>query len=62
MVKHYKVSILTKEINLEQNTLRDRVKKLIYHLGDLEIEELVKEGWKRVPLEEDDLGEPPCSP
>jgi hypothetical protein len=61
VLKHYKVNILTKGINLEWNTLRDRVEKLISHLGDLEIEELTKEVRERVPLEEEDLGEPPCS-
>jgi hypothetical protein len=61
VLKHYKVNILTKGINLEWNTLRDRVEKLISHLGDLEIEELAKEVRERVPLEEEDLGEPPCS-
>jgi hypothetical protein len=61
MLKHYKVNILTKGIDLEGNTLRDRVKKLISHIGVLEIEELVMEVRERVPLEED-LGEPPCSP
>jgi hypothetical protein len=62
MLKHYKVNILTKGIDLEWNTLRDRVKKLFSHLGDLDIEELVKEVRERVPLEEEDLGELPCSP
>jgi hypothetical protein len=61
MLKHYKVNILTKGIDLERNTLRDRVKKPISHIGVLEIEELVMEVRERVPLEED-LGEPPCSP
>jgi hypothetical protein len=62
MLKHYKVNILTKGIDLEWNTLRDQVKKLFSHLGDLDIEELVKEVRERVPLEEEDLGELPCSP
>jgi hypothetical protein len=62
MLKHYKVNILTKEIDLEWKTLRDQVEKLISHLGGLEIEELVMEGRERVPLEEKDLGELPCSP
>jgi hypothetical protein len=61
MLKHYKVNILTKGIDLEQNTLRDHCEKPISHLGNLEIEELTKEVRERVPLEED-LGEPPCSP
>jgi hypothetical protein len=62
MLKHYKVNILTKGIDLEWKTLRDRVEKLISHLGGLEIEELAMEGRERVPLEEKDLGVPPCSP
>jgi hypothetical protein len=62
MLKHYKVNILTKGIDLEWNTLRDQVKKLFSHLGDLDIKELVKEVRERVPLEEEDLGELPCSP
>jgi hypothetical protein len=62
MLKHYKVNILTKGIDLEWNTLRDWVKKLISHLGGLEIEELAMEGRERVPLEEENLGEPPCWP
>jgi hypothetical protein len=62
MLKNYEVNILTKEIDLEHNTLRDQVKKPISHLGGLEIEELVMEGREMVPLEEEDLGEPPCSP
>jgi hypothetical protein len=62
MLKHYKVNILTKGIDLEWNTLRDQVKKLFSHLGDLDIEELMKEVRERVPLEEEDLGELPCSP
>jgi hypothetical protein len=62
MLKHYKVNILTKEIDLEWKTLRDQVEKLISHLGGLEVEELVMEGRERVPLEEKDLGELPCSP
>jgi hypothetical protein len=62
MLKHYKVNIMTKEINVEWNTLRDRVKKMISHLGDLEIKELTKDVRERVPLEEVDLREPPCSP
>jgi hypothetical protein len=53
---------LTKGINLEWNTLRDRVEKPISHLGGLEIEELVMEGREMVSLEEEDLGEPPCLP
>jgi hypothetical protein len=36
--------------------------KPISNLGGLEIEELTMEGRERVPLEEEDLGEPPCSP
>jgi hypothetical protein len=32
------------------------------HLGGLEIKELAMEGRERVPLEEENLGEPPCSP
>jgi hypothetical protein len=62
MLKHYEVNILTKGIDLEHNTLRDQVKKPISHLGGLEIEELVMEGREMVPLEEENLGEPPCSP
>jgi hypothetical protein len=62
MLKHYEVNILTKGIDLERNTMRDRVKKLISHLGGLEIEELMMEGRERVPLEAENLGEPPCSP
>jgi hypothetical protein len=62
MLKHYKVNIFTKGINLERNTLRDQVEKLISHLGDLEIKELTKEVRERVPLEEEDLRELPCSP
>jgi hypothetical protein len=62
MLKHYKVNISTKEIDLEWKTLRDQVEKLISHLGGLEIEELVMEGRERVPLEEKGLGELPCSP
>jgi hypothetical protein len=62
MLKHYEVNILTKGIDLERNTLRDRVEKPISHLGGLEIEELTMEGREMVPLEEEDLGEPPCSP
>jgi hypothetical protein len=62
MLKHYEVNILTKGIDLEQNTLRDRVKKLISHLGGLEIEELTMEGREMVPLEEEDIVEPPCLP
>jgi hypothetical protein len=54
---------LTKGNNLKWRTLRDQVKKLISHLEVLEIkngEEEVREG---VPTEEEeDLGEPPCSP
>jgi hypothetical protein len=62
MLKHYKVNILTKGIALEQNTLRDRVEKLISHLGGLEIKELTMEGREMVSLEEEDYGEPPCTP
>jgi hypothetical protein len=62
MLKHYEVNILTKGIDLERNTMRDRVKKLISHLGGLEIEELMMEGRERVPLEAENLGEPPCLP
>jgi hypothetical protein len=62
MLKHYEVNILTKGIDLERNTMRDRVKKLISHLGGLEIEELMMEGRERVPLVAENLGEPPCSP
>jgi hypothetical protein len=43
MLKHYEVNILTKGIDLERNTLRDRIKKPISHLGGLEIEELAME-------------------
>jgi hypothetical protein len=59
MLKHYKVNILIKGIDLEQNTLRDRVEKLISHLRGLEIEDLTMEGREMVPLEEEDLGDPP---
>jgi hypothetical protein len=62
MLKHYEVNILTQGIDLEWNTLRDQVKKLISHLGGLEIEKLTMEGREMVLLEEEDLGEPPCSP
>jgi hypothetical protein len=62
MLRHYEVNILTKGIDLEWNTLRDQIKKLISHLGGLEIEELAMEGRERVPLEEEDLGDLPCSP
>jgi hypothetical protein len=62
MLNHYEVNILIKGIDLEQNTLRDRVEKTISHLGGLEIKELAMEGRERVPLEEENLGEPPCSP
>jgi hypothetical protein len=62
MIKHYEVNILTKGIDLEWNTWRDQVEKLISHLGGLEIEELVMEGREMVPLEEEDLGELPCLP
>jgi hypothetical protein len=62
MLKHYEVNILTKGIDLERNTLRDRVKKPISHLGGLEIEELTMEGREMVPLEEEDIVEPPCLP
>jgi hypothetical protein len=62
MLKHYEVNILTKGIDLERNTLRDRVEKLISHLGGLEIEELTMEGREMVPLEEEDIVEPPCLP
>jgi hypothetical protein len=44
MLKHYEVNILTKGIDAEWNTLRDWVKKLISHLGGLEIKELAMEG------------------
>jgi hypothetical protein len=54
------VNILTKGIDLEWNTLRDQVEKPISYLGGLEIEELVMEG--RVPLEEENLRDLPCSP
>jgi hypothetical protein len=57
MLKHYNVSILTKGIDLQWNTLRDWVKNLISHLGGLEIEELTMEGREMVSLE-DDLGDP----
>jgi hypothetical protein len=62
MLRHYEVNILTKGIDLEWNTLRDQIKKLISHRGGLEIEELAMEGRERVPLEEEDLGDLPCSP
>jgi hypothetical protein len=62
MLKHNKVSNLTKGIDLERNTLRDRVEKLIFYLGGVEIKELMMEVRERVPLEEEDHGEPPCSP
>jgi hypothetical protein len=62
MLNHYEVNILIKGIDLEQNTLRDRVEKTISHLGGLEIKELAMEGRERVPLEEENLREPPCSP
>jgi hypothetical protein len=62
MLNHYIVNILTKGIDLERNTLGYQVEKPISHLGDLEIEELLKEVRERVPLEEGDLGEPPCLP
>jgi hypothetical protein len=62
MLKHYGVNIFAKGIDLERNTLRDRVEKLISHLRGLEIEEPAMEGREMVPLEEEDLGEPPCSP
>jgi ribosomal protein L12E/L44/L45/RPP1/RPP2 len=62
MLKHYGVNILTKGIDLERNTMRDRVKKLISHLGGLEIEEIMREGRERVALVAENLGEPPCSP
>jgi hypothetical protein len=62
MLKHYKVNILTKGIDLEWKALRDRVEKPISHLGGLEIKELTMEGREGVPLEEKDLGDPPCSP
>jgi hypothetical protein len=61
MLKHYVVNVLTKGIDLQWNTLRDQVKKLISHLGGLEIEELAMEGREMVPLEEADLGVPPFS-
>jgi hypothetical protein len=61
MLNHYKVNILTKGIDLERKTLRDRVETLISHHGGLEIEELTLGGRERVPLEKD-LGELPCSP
>jgi hypothetical protein len=61
MLKYYEVNILTEGIDLERNTLRDRVEKLISHLGGLEIKELVIEGRERVPLEKENLGELPCS-
>jgi hypothetical protein len=56
------VNILTKGIDLEWNILRDQVEKPISYLGGLEIEELVMEGRERVPLEEENLGNLPCSP
>jgi hypothetical protein len=62
MERHYKVNILTKGFDVERNTLRDQVKKLISDLGGLEIEELAMEGREMVPLEEEDLGQPPCLP
>jgi hypothetical protein len=62
MLKHYKVNILTKGIDLEWKTFKDQVKKPKFHLGGLEIEEPAMEGRERVPLEEKDLGELPCSP
>jgi hypothetical protein len=54
--------ILTEGNDLKQRTLRDRVKKLIFHLGGLEIDEL-QEGMKeRVPTKEEDPREAPHEP
>jgi hypothetical protein len=39
-----------------------RSKKMISHLEVLEIKNGVKEVREGVPTEEEDLGEPPCSP
>jgi hypothetical protein len=62
MLKRYEVNILTKGIDLEWNALREWVKKPISHLGGWEIEELMMEGRERILMEEEDIGEPPCSP
>jgi hypothetical protein len=42
--------------------LGDRVKKLISHLEVLEIKNGAKEVREGVAMEEEDLGELPCSP
>jgi hypothetical protein len=62
MLECYKVMILTEGNDLKRRTLGDRVKKLISHLEVLEIKNGAKEVREGVPREEEDLGEPPCSP
>jgi hypothetical protein len=54
--------ILTEGNGLKWRTLRDQVEKMISHLEVLEIKNGVKEVREGVPTEEEDLGEPPCSP
>jgi hypothetical protein len=49
MLNHYKVNILTKGIDLERKTLRDRVETPISHHGGLEIEELTLGGGRGFP-------------
>jgi hypothetical protein len=62
MLECYKMMILTEGNDLKQRTLRDRVKKLIFHLGGLETDEL-QEGMKeRVPTKEEDPREAPHEP
>jgi hypothetical protein len=62
MLECYKMVILTEGNGLKWRTLRDQVEKMISHLEVLEIKNGVKEVREGVPTEEEDLGEPPCSP
>jgi hypothetical protein len=61
VLEYYNMTRWTEGIDLEQSTLRDRVEKLISHLGGLETEKLVERMREGIPTEED-LGEPPYSP
>jgi hypothetical protein len=62
MLECYKMMILTEGNDLKRRTLRDQVKKMIFHLGGLETIELVEGMKERVPTEEEDPRESPHEP
>jgi hypothetical protein len=62
MLECYNMMILTEGNDLKWRTLRDRVKKPIFHLGGLETDELAEGMKERAPMEEEDPREAPHEP